>query len=315
MTAATAQSPAIISQADLDALRASIVVAKEGGKFIARLPNGDIVATKGKKAAAEQAAANYIPDFTVIEAIQAPTNPQEPAMTETTETPDLPVIHATLVLPEGGDTPEAPAEAPALTEEEQAAADKAAARSQKLREAMAAVLAKPYDETVQAETHPSFKTKRGLYVQLEGQDECPENPLPAVLYHRTMDSFSEKSRVEGVTFNGKPVGAARTRGTWRGLKTSFLWIEAPRLDFPASMVGASSKEYVTFHLLIENDDWDNLEGAAVTAPADAEQAPIETAPKAEKKAPWDKPTPTEDAEQPTPAKRAPKERPAADAQA
>jgi hypothetical protein len=314
MTSHTAQNPAIISHADLADIRASLSIAKDGRSFRVLDAEGNILATKSKKAGAEQFVQNYIPEFSILASDLAPeANPEAPAstptetpeMTEPTDTPtDLPVIHATLDVTDiVGDTVspaptegEAPEPAP-LSEEEQAAADKAAQRSQKLRDAMAKVLdavkAGEYDPN---KSHPSLRTKKGLLLQLEGQDEPTD--LPAVLHHRAISSFSDKSLVDGVMLGDRHVAAARTRGTWGGIKTSFLWIEAPATDFPPSMVGATSRATVTFHILIDNDDWDNLEGACVSIPANAYEAP---APKVVAAKSADKPTPTDDT--PTPAER------------
>ena len=305
---ANAQNPAVISQADLDALRATLTVAKDGRSFRVLDQEGTILHTASKKAGAEQFVQNYLPEFTTIgdTAAIAPTETQ-PETIEMTETTDLPVIHATLDVTDiVGDTAQAPNPAPTevevtkeevqLTPEEQAEFDKRQAKSEKLRAAMAVVLEKvKAGDYKPEETHPSFKTKRSLLVTLEGQDEPSQ--LPAVLHHRAISSFSDKSMVEGVTLNGKPVNAARTRGTWGGKKTAFLWIESDAIDFPPSMVGSTAKPVVTFHMLLDNyDDFDNLEGACVELDPAMEEAP---APKAKAKA--DKPTPTEDT--PTPAER------------
>jgi hypothetical protein len=305
----TAQNPQVLSQEAIEALRATLTVQKDGRSWVVRDSEGNILITRSKKAGADAFVSGYTPEFTTIATsdstapIETQPQPENIEMTEdNAPTTDLPVINATLVLPEVQESATAPTEATEepsapLTEEEQAEADKKASRSQKLREAMAKVLAAPYDPN---KTHPSYLTKRGLHVTLP-EGETQEN-LPAVLHHRAISSFSDKSLVDGVTFMGMDVPAARTRGTWRGVKTSFLWIEAPRLAFPSGMVGGSSKDTVTFHILVENDDWDSLEGAAVTADFPAEEPA--SAAEGAKKAPWDKPTPTDSDEgQPAPAKR------------
>jgi hypothetical protein len=293
-----AQNPAVISQADLDALRATLSVTKEGRSFVVRDAEGNILITRSKKAGADQFVQNYLPEFTTIgdTAAIAPTTNQEPIEMTPNETTDLPVIHATLDVTDiVGDTAQAPSQEVEVTKEEvqlspeeQADFDKRLAKSEKLRAAMAVVLEKvKAGDYKPEETHPSFKTKRSLLVTLEGQDEPSQ--LPAVLHHRAIASFSEKSMVEGVTLNGKPVNAARTRGTWGGKKTAFLWIESDAIDFPPSMVGSTAKPVVTFHMLLDNyDDFDNLEGASVELDPAMEEAP---APKAKAKA--DKPTPTD----------------------
>jgi len=299
----SAQNPQVLSQADLEAYRATLTVAKDGRSFRVLDQEGTILATKSKKAAADQWLANAMPHPFVIESTDS--QPLETPMTPTEDTAtDLPVIHATLDITDiVGDTAQAPSqevevtkEEVQLTVEEQAEFDKRQAKSEKLRAAMAVVLEKvKAGDYKPEETHPSFKTKRSLLVTLEGQDEPSQ--LPAVLHHRAISSFSDKSMVEGVTLNGKPVNAARTRGTWGGKKTAFLWIESDAIDFPPSMVGSTAKPVVTFHMLLDNyDDFDNLEGANVELDPAMEEAP---APKAKAKA--DKPTPTEDT--PTPAER------------
>lgn len=259
----------------------------------------DAIQHTGTKKSCEDWIANFASlPIESIESAPQPTPTQETPMIEDTAT-DLPVIHATLDVTDiVGDTAQAPNPAPTevevtkeevqLTPEEQAEFDKKLAKSEKLRAAMAAVLEKvkagEYDPSL---THPSHKTKRSLLVTLEGQDEPSQ--LPAVLHHRAISSFSDKSMVEGVTLNGKPVNAARTRGTWGGKKTAFLWIESDAIDFPPSMVGSTAKPVVTFHMLLDNyDDFDNLEGACVNLDPAMEEAP---APKAKAKA--DKPTPTD----------------------
>jgi hypothetical protein len=292
----SAQNPQVLSQADLEAYRATLTVAKDGRSFRVLDANGEILATKSKKAAADQWLANAMPHPFVIESNDS--QPLETPMTPT-ETTDLPVIHGEADLTEPSDTlvqaPTEPIEGTEvtkadveLTAEEQAEFDKKLAKSEKLRAAMAAVLEKvKAGDYKPEETHPSFKTKRSLLVTLEGQDEPSQ--LPAVLHHRAISSFSDKSMVEGVTLNGKPVNAARTRGTWGGKKTAFLWIESDAIDFPPSMVGSTAKPVVTFHMLLDNyDDFDNLEGASVELDPAMEEAP---APKAKAKA--DKPTPTD----------------------
>lgn len=178
-------------------------------------------------------------------------------------------------------TDAAPEPAP-LSPEEQAALDKKVARSEKLRAAMFKVLedvkAGNYDPS---KTHPNLKSNKGLNLQLADSDDV-QMKLQSVLHHRAIASFSDKSLVDGVTLDGQPVAAARTKGTWAGITRSFLWIEAPAMAFPPSLVGSTKRATVTFHLLIENADFDNLENAAVTTNADPVQAPTEAkAPKAD----------------------------------
>lgn len=290
----TAQNPNVITAEQLAAIRASLVVVKDGRSWTLRDAEGNILKTSGKKAAIDLFKENYTPEFTVIAHPSAAPQPQPqeqemiPSTVEPT-TQDQPLVEAEVTIEATATTLEQPpqdapqdaAEQPQDATEQPATEptpedERKAARSAKLREAMARVLAAPY---VPEDTHPSLKTKKGLHVRFAGDEEVTENQ-PAVLYHRRMDSFSEKSLIDGVTFMGEPVGAARTRGTWRGVKTTFLWIEAPRLAFPADLVGASSKEMVTFHILVDNDRWDDLEGAEVTATFNDEQPTTG-------KAPWD----------------------------
>lgn len=304
MSQFTAQNPNVITAEQLAALRASLVVVKDGRSWTLRTPEGDILKTSGKKAAIDLFKENYTPEFTVIAHPSAApqTQPQEQEMIHDTVEPttqDQPLVEAEVTIEATATVTDAPpqeqeqeqeqAEQPATEQAEQPATEptpedeRKAARSAKLREAMARVLAAPY---VPEDTHPSLKTKKGLHVRFAGDEEVTENQ-PAVLYHRRMDSFSEKSLIDGVTFMGEPVGAARTRGTWRGVKTTFLWIEAPRLAFPADLVGASSKEMVTFHILVDNDRWDDLEGAEVTATFTEAEASGKAAPWDQKAGPGD----------------------------
>ena len=139
----SAQNPQVLSQADLEAYRATLTVAKDGRSFRVLDQEGNILATKSKKAGAEQFVQNYIPDFTTIGDTAANQEPTEMTPTEDTAT-DLPVIHATLDITDiVGDTAQAPSQEVEVTKEEvqlspeeQAEFDKRQAKSEKLRAAM-----------------------------------------------------------------------------------------------------------------------------------------------------------------------------------
>jgi hypothetical protein len=244
-------------------------ISKTGNNFTVTL-NDDVVATKRTK---KQAQAWIDDQFTAQAepADETPATTQEPTeMTEQT-TEDTPVTEDTEVATEVEATEAAP-------EVEATEADPVkVARSQKLRDAMNAVIAKvKAGEYNPAESHPSLLTKRNVGVQFEGADDLVDGP--AVLHSRTIDSFSDKNRVEGVTLDGEPVEAARTKGTWAGITRSFLWIEAPALAFPPSMVGNTKRATVTFHILVDNEQFDNLDGAAVVTTPDPEVAAPAAAP-------------------------------------
>jgi hypothetical protein len=193
------------------------------------------------------------PESTEVETAQADSAPTE---VETTETS----------APDQADT------APEVESTPDEIDEKRLARSAKLRAAMLAAHAAPFDPT----TNPHHGANAHyIGLTLPGEDE--PTVRPARPYFKYMSDFSDKSAVTGVQLDlgdGEliEVEARRTRGVWKGVTTSFLWFEAEPLAFPASMnSNPKNRPTLTYHVMIENGDWDNLDGAVFTIIPDEEK--------------------------------------------